>query len=77
MSGYPFLLSNTFSKTNDRSYILRTIFITEIQEIFMAAKTFQLDFKLFLIIQNFTRKLSERSSLLRTERKHLFHLYSS
>ena len=80
MSGNPFVLSNTFSKTNARSYILRTIFVTEKQEIFLAAKTFQLfarnilnlisiDFKLFLITRNFTRKLSERSSLLKTERK--------
>ena len=42
MSGDPFVLSNTFSKTNARSYILRTIFITEKREIFFAAKTFEL-----------------------------------
>ena len=80
MSGNPFVLSNTFSKTNARSYTLRTIFVTEKDEIFLAAKTLQLfarnllnlistDFKLFLVIQNFARKLSERSSLLQTERK--------
>ena len=40
MSGGPFVLSNTFSKTNDRSFILRAIFITEKQESFLAAKTF-------------------------------------
>ena len=88
MSSDPLVLSNTFSKTNARSCILRTIFITAKQEIFLAAKTFQLfarnilnlistDFKLFLIIRNFTRKLSEMSSFLPTERKHLFHLSSS
>ena len=64
------VLSNTFSKTNDKSYILTNIHVTEKQEIFLAAKTFQLfasivinlistDFKQFLVIPNFTWKLRE------------------
>ena len=72
MSGDPFVLSYTFSKKNDSSYTLTNIIhVTEKQEIFLAAETFQLfasnvmnlistGFKLFLVIPIFTRKLKER-----------------
>ena len=71
MIGDPLVLSNTCSKTNDRSYALTNIYVTEKQGIFLAAKTFQLlasnvmnlistDFNLFLVIPNFTWKLRER-----------------
>ena len=72
MSGDPFVLSYTFSKTNDRSYTLTNIIhVAEKQQIFLAAETFQLfesnvmnlistDFKLFLVIPIFTWKLKER-----------------
>ena len=61
MNGDPLV----FSKTNDRSYVLTNIHITEKQEIFFAAKTFQIfasnvmnliitDFSLFRVIPNFT-----------------------
>ena len=70
MIGDPLVLSNTFSKTNDKSYILKNIHVTERQEIFLAT-TFQLfasnvmnlkstDFKLFLVIPNSTWKLRQR-----------------
>lgn len=57
----PLVLSNTFSKANDRSYILTNIHVTEKQEILLAAKTSHLfpsnvmnlittDFKPFLVM---------------------------
>ena len=72
MIGDPLVLSNTFSKTNDKSYILKNIHVTEKQEIFLATKLFfqlfasnvmnliSTDFKLFLVIPNFTCKLRQR-----------------
>ena len=65
MSGDPLVLSHTFSKTNDRSYILTNIDVTEKQEFFLAAKTFQrlasnvmnftsTDFNLFLVMAKLT-----------------------
>ena len=71
MSDDALVLSHTLTKTNDRSYILTNIPVTEKQEIFLPAKTFQLfasnvmnlmstDFNLFLAIPNFTRKLRKR-----------------
>ena len=71
MSGYPLVLSNTFSKANDRSYILTNIHVTEKQEILLPEKTSHLfasnvmnlittDFKPFLVMPNFTWKLRKR-----------------
>lgn len=67
MNGDPLV----FSKTNDRSYVITNIHITEKQEIFLAAKTFQIfastvmnlistGFNLFRVIPNFTWKFRER-----------------
>ena len=67
-------------------YIVRTISITEKQETFLAAKTFQLflrnilnlistDSKLFLIIQNFTSKLSERSFFYYRLKQNIYFTY--
>ena len=42
MRGDPIVFSNTFSKANDRSYILTNIHVTEKQEILLAAKSFHL-----------------------------------
>ena len=67
MNGDPLV----FFKTNDRSYILTNIHITEKQEIFLAAKTFQIfssnvmnlistDFNLFHVTPNLKWKFREQ-----------------
>ena len=46
MSSDPLVLSNTFSKAKDRSYILRNTFITKKQEICTEFKIISFDTKL-------------------------------